>query len=189
MTLSPILKKLLFVRQFGIDEGKINLLGDSEIMLNASALLELQEIDSTKLYSLAKKSSFKNLGSFVEHAQVYDKVRDVFIDNIKKLGDKIGETSEGTIKTLQEIFNVYGLGEMYIQDIDNHNKEALVSIKNSTIAEEWVKKYRKHSLMPTCTLTSGIIAGMFSYIFQKEVDCMEGKCKSMNSSYCVFKVA
>src|SRR3989344_2877071 len=106
--LSPILKKLLFVRQFDIDAGKITLLGDREIMLNASAVLELQEIDETKLYDLAKKSSFKNLIDFVEHAKVYDKVKDNFIVNIAKLGKKIGETDAGTIKTLQEIFNVYG---------------------------------------------------------------------------------
>ena len=71
MVLSPILKKLLFVRQFDIDGGKIKLLGDREIMLNASAILELQSIDESKLYDIAKKSSLKNLVSFVEHAKVF----------------------------------------------------------------------------------------------------------------------
>jgi len=189
MVFSPILKKLLFVRQFDIDQGRINLLGEREIMLNASAVLELQEIDETKLYDLAKKSSFKSLIDFVEHAKVYDKIRDNFIVNIAKLGKKIGETDAGTIRTLQEIFNVYGLGEMSIQEINNSEKEALIAIKSSTVAEEWVKKHKGSSKTPVCTITSGIIAGMFSYIFSKEVDCVEAKCQAKGASFCLFKVA
>ncbi len=158
-------------------------------MLSASALVELQEIDSSKLYDLAKKSSFKNLGSFVQHAQVYGKVRDIFIDSIAKLGRKIGETDQGTIKTLQDIFNVYGLGELRIQEIDNHYKQALIAIKSSTIAEEWAKRHKEKSKTPVCAITAGIIAGMFSYIFEKEVDCVEAKCESQGNSFCSFKVA
>ena len=189
MVLSPMLKKLLFVRQFDIDEGKIKLLGDREIMLHASAILELQDIDESKLYDIAKKSSFKNLVDFVEHAKVYNRIKGIFIGDIANLGKKIGQSDEGTIKVLQDVFNVYGLGEMMIEKIDNKNKEALVIIRESAIAEEWMKKNKKHSKMPVCTLTAGVIAGVFTYIFDKEVDCVETKCKSEGASYCMFKVA
>src|SRR3989344_907314 len=114
MTLSPILKKLMFVRQFDIDQGKIKVLGDREIMLHASALLELQEIDESKVYDVAKKSGKANISGAVAHAKVYGKMKDVFIEEIKQLGKKIGETDEGTIKTLQELFDIYGLGELVI---------------------------------------------------------------------------
>ena len=50
MVLSPIIKKLMFVRQFDIDKGKIELLGGRQIMIHASAVLELQEIDEGKVY-------------------------------------------------------------------------------------------------------------------------------------------
>lgn len=189
MVLSPILKKLLFVRQFDIDNGKIEMLGDREIMLNASAILELQNIDETKLYDLFKKSSFKNLASFVEHAKVYDKMKSVFLGDIAKLGRKIGESDVGVIKTLQDIFNVYGLGEMSIQEITNSSKQALVMIRESTIADQWMKKNKKKSSMATCTITAGAIAGMFSYIFGKQVDCVEAKCQAQGNGYCLFKVA
>ena len=92
MSLSPILKKLLFVRQFDIDKGKITLLGDNEIMLHASALLELQEIDVSKTYEAAKQSSLRQLASVVEHAQVYGRIRDVFVKEIAQLGRKKGQT-------------------------------------------------------------------------------------------------
>lgn len=189
MTLSPLLKKLLFVRQFGIDEGKINLLGEREIMLNASAVLELQDIDESKLYDIAKKSSFKNLIDFVEHAKVYEKMRNVFLSDIAELGKKIGETDEGVISTLQDVFNVYGLGNMSIQNLDNAKREVVVAVKDSTIAQEWVAKHKKKSPNCVCSLTAGIIAGMFSYIFNKQVDCVEAKCKACGDSQCVFKIA
>jgi len=189
MTLSPILKKLLFVRQFSIDEGKIELLGGREIMLNASAILELQNIDESKLYDLGKKSGFKNISVAVEHAKVYKRIKDVFIDEIADLSKKIGQTDEGTLRMLQEIFNVYGLGEMSIEKIDNKEKEAIVVIRESTIAQEWRSKNRKHSKNPVCTLTAGVIAGVFSYLMGKQIDCVETQCLAQGRSYCAFKVA
>ena len=188
MTLSPILKKLMFVRQFDIDQGKIKVLGDREIMLHASALLELQEIDESKVYDVAKKSGKANISGAVAHAKVYGKMKDVFIEEIKQLGKKIGETDEGTIKTLQELFDIYGLGELVIADIDNKNKQAIVEIKDSTIADEYLKRKKGPSKGGICAITAGVIAGMFSYIFGKEVDCVEQKCKASGSWNCTFKV-
>lgn len=189
MVLSPILKKLMFVRQFDIDKGNINLLGQRQVMLDASVLLELQSIDESKLYDLAKKSAFGNLKGIIQHAKVYGKVKDIFVEEVAILGKKIGETDEGTMKTLQEIFDLYGLGEMVIEKIDNDAKQALVTIRNSVIAEEWRKVNKHSSKEKVCTLTSGVIAGVFSFIFDKKVDCAEIKCKAQGESSCMFKVA
>ena len=188
MVLSAILKKLLFVRQFNINDGKITLLGDRQVMLSSSAILELQEIDETKMYDIGKKSSLKNLVKIVDHAKVYSKVKDVFVRKIASLGKKIGESDEGAIKVLQDVFNVYGLGEMHLQKLDNRSKQALVMIDGSTIAEEYRKKNKKKSSRAVCALTAGVIAGIFSYIFDKKVDCVETKCKAKSGSYCLFKV-
>jgi len=188
MALSSILKRLLFVRQFDINEGKINLLGDREIMLDASALLALQEIDKSGLYNIGKKEGISKMKGAVQHANVYKEMKDVFIQEIARLGKKIGESDEGTIKTLQEIFNIYGLGEMTIQEIDNKAKSAVVLIKESTIAEEWAKRNKGRSKIGVCSLTAGVIAGMFSYIFDKEIDCSEERCRAAGNSYCLFRV-
>lgn len=188
MALSGMLKKLLFVRQFDIDKGKITLLGDREIMLHASAILELQEMDETKIYQAAKQSSLKNIAGAVEHAKVYGKMRDVFMDEIAALGNKIGQSDEGVINTLQEIFNIYGLGEINIQELNNNEKKALVVIRDSALVEEYTKKNKSRAKSGVCALTAGVIAGLFSYIFGREVDCIEEKCKAQGNSYCLFKV-
>ncbi len=189
MTLSPLLKKLLFVRQFSIDGGKINLLGEREVMLDASAILELQSIDESKLYDIGKKASFKNLVEVIEHARVYSSMKDLFIAEIANLGKKIGQTDKGTLMTLKDFFNIYGLGELSVDHIDNSKKEALVSIKESTLAQEWMAKNKKKSKSAVCALTAGIIAGMFSYVFDKQMDCVESKCSAQGASKCSFKVA
>ncbi len=78
---------------------------------------------------------------------------------------------------------------MNLQDIDNSKKEALILIKDSTLAEEYMKKKKEKSENAVCALTAGVIAGMFSYIFGKQVDCAEVKCKAKGEGYCLFKVA
>src|SRR3989344_5048540 len=102
--LSQLLQKLLFVRQFSIDNGKIEILGGKYIMLNASALLELQNIDETKIYMVARESSLIGMKNLVEHAKVYNKIKDLFLKSISELGRKIGTTDEGMIKTLQNFY-------------------------------------------------------------------------------------
>lgn len=188
MTLSPILKKLMFVRQFEIDQGKIKVLGDREIMIHASAILELQNMDETKLYDIAKEAGKANISGAVEHAKVYGKMKDVFISEIAELGKKIGETDEGTLKTLQQLFDIYGLGQMAIEDINNKDKTAIIMVKDSSLADEFLEKKKSKSKTAVCTLTSGVIAGMFSYIFGKEVDCVEEKCKAKGEGNCLFNV-
>jgi predicted hydrocarbon binding protein len=186
--LSPFLQKLLFVNQFGIDKGEINMLGDKLIMLHASAILELQDIDESKLYDIAKKSSLKNLVAFVEHAKVYGKIKNVVIKELIELGQKIGQTDAGTIKTLEDLFNINGLGKMNIKSLDNANKEVIISVLDSTIALEWLEKNKKESKNAVCTLTAGVLAGMFSYIFGEDVDCVEVSCKAKGDNTCEFKV-
>ncbi len=178
----------MFVRQFDIDKGQIKLLGGREIMLHASAILELQEIDESKIYEAAKQSGMKNLEGAVEHAKVYGKMKDVFLNEISKLGEKIGNNEEGVISTLQEIFNIYGLGEMTIHEIDNKSNKALIIVRDSALAGEYISSKRTKSKTGVCTLTSGVLAGMFSYIFGKKVDCKEEKCKAQGNAYCLFRI-
>lgn len=187
--LSPFLQKLLFVNQFEVNNGKITLLGDRKIMLDASIILALQETDETKAYDMAKKIGFENISGAVEHAKVYGAIKNAMIKELAILGEKIGETDEGTIKTLENFFNVYGLGLMSIRDINNEQKTALIELKESAIADAWLASHKAKSKTTVCTLTAGVLAGLFSYIFGKDIDCREQKCKAQTEDSCFFKVA
>src|SRR3989344_2669760 len=104
MVMSPLIKKLMFVRQFDIGEGKIEMLGDREIMISASVLLELQEQDQSKLYEAAKTSSFKNIKGVIEHSKVYGGVKEVMSREFAQLGKKIGKGLQNLFVPLLQVF-------------------------------------------------------------------------------------
>lgn len=185
--LSPLLQKLLFVNQFGINNGKIEILGGRYIMLNASDLWRLQEIDETKMYALMKDFSKGNIQSLIEHAKVYKGMKDESLKNIADLSKKVGKGDSGVINTLQSLFELYGLGKMNITNLDNKNKTTSIQISESTIALEELKKGKK-SKETVCTITEGILAGLFSHIFGKDVDCIEKKCLAKGDDSCIFIV-
>jgi len=182
--LSSFLQKLMFVNQFSIAKGKIEILKDNYIMLNARSILVLQEIDQSKVYNAGKKSSEQDIHKLVKHAQVYKNIKNQELKNIATLSKKIGKTDEGTIKTLETIFEIYGLGKLEIINLDNENSKATLRIRNSTIALAQPKK----TSTPSCSLTAGILAGIFSYIFDKDVDCIENKCIAKKDQSCEFLI-
>jgi len=184
--LSPLLQRLLFINQFNINEGKIDILGSRYIMLNAADLFVLQEIDETKMYAFMKGSTKKDLKELIEHAKVYNGLKNQAVKNIVSLSSKIGKTEEGMIKTLQDLFELYGLGKITITNLDNKSKKASIEIKDSTIAQEHLKK--KKASRPVCTITAGILAGIVSYVFDKDVDCIEKKCLAKGDSSCIFVI-
>jgi predicted hydrocarbon binding protein len=155
-------------------------------MLSDDVLLELQEIDDSRLYGLIKDSTLNQLSKFVEHAKVYRQLKDVISMDISSLSKKIGAGSEGIIKTTQDIFDIYGLGKMTIALLDNPKKQAVVRISNSSIAEAYIHKNKKRSSKPVCAITSAVIAGIFSYLFGKKVDAIEEKCKAKGNDFCEF---
>lgn len=186
MALSSLLQRLLFVNQFNIINGKIEILGNRYIMLDASDLLVLQDIDKTKMYNVAKDNSKSGIKNLVEHVSVYKGIKDQSLKNIAELSKKIGKTDDGVIKTLQSLFEIYGLGKLEIINLDNDKKKVLIRVKDSSMANSQLKKSK--SKIPVCTLTSGILAGIFSYIFKKDVDCVEKKCLAKGEEICEFMI-
>jgi predicted hydrocarbon binding protein len=178
----------MFIKQFGIDKGKIELLGQNYVLFDALALFEIQKIDETKLYEVMKNTSFKNISDAVKFAKVYKNVKDTFITNIAKLGAKIGKSDEGVLMTLKDLFNVYGLGNMEMLKLENDKKQALVKMTGSTVATEYKNKYKK-STSSVDLIAAGILAGIFSYVFKKPVDCVEQKCIAKGDEFCEFEIA
>jgi hypothetical protein len=186
--LSALLKKLIFVRQFSIIDGKIEILGNKHIMLGSDAILELQEIDTEKFYQTMKNTTKTQIKDIGEQAKVYKQLKDVFASDISLLSKKIGAGNQGMLNTVQGIFDIYGLGKMEIISLDNTKKQAVVRIRESSIARSYLKKNRKKSPRPVCIITSAVIAGMFSYLFNKKVDATEVKCLAKGSDLCEFSV-
>lgn len=189
MALSAFLQKLLFVNQFSISGGKIEMLGNRYIMLNASDILVLQKIDETIAYNLGKNMAKKQFSSMVEHAKVYQGIKNESLKNIAELSKKIEKSEEGKMKVLEEIFDIYGLGRLQIVDLDNKNCKVSLKIDNSTISQEYLKdKNNVKSKSGVCVLTAGILAGIFTFLFKKKVECLEESCQAKGDGSCIFKI-
>lgn len=189
MVLSSFLQKLLFVNQFSINDGKVNLLGSNYVMLESSDIILLQEIDNSKAYAFGKSIAKKQISNIIEHAKVYNGIKTDSIKSIIELNKKLQGSEDGKIKVLEDLFNLHGLGKLEIVNLDNKNKEAILNIKRSTIAEEYLKnKGKSKGKKCSCVLTAGILAGMFTFLFDKEVECMEEQCLAEAKDVCIFKI-
>lgn len=189
MGLSPFVQKLLFIKKFDISEGVIEILNNKYIMLDASDLLTLQEVDESKMYEKMKenfKAKFQKI--LLEHAKVYQTIKEQELRNIAELSQKLNNSDEGIMNLLQKIFNTYGLGKMEMVNLDNKKTEAVIKINQSTIAQEYLNKYNKKSKEKVCVLTSGILAGTFSFLFEKNIDCFEEKCLAQGHDHCLFRL-
>jgi len=213
MALSSLIQKLLFVNQFNAINGKIKILGKDYVLIDPFTFLLLQNIDKSTIYKIAKTGSKKTIKELVNHAEIYNNIKSQSLKEIALLSQKVGKTDDGTIKTLQKLFEIYGLGKLTITTIDNKNKTALLKIEASTMAKasleedtsklEDSKESRRLRLSifgkpqdaldskskePICTLCAGVLAGIFSYIFKKDSDCIETKCLAQGNNFCEFKI-
>jgi hypothetical protein len=160
---SPFLKKLMFARQFDIDEGRIMVLGEQQIMLPANLLLELQEIDPKRTYEFTKKQT----AMLIEH-----------------YFNKIGGSFIRSDAVVCDIFNNFGLGKMEI--LESTDAITIIKITDSTIAKDYVKKNNEFTDKVVCHVTSGVLAGMFSYLKKKDLNSEEKECHAKRDASCKF---
>jgi len=130
--LSPFLKKLIFVRQFFITDGKIEILGEKQVMLPFSAISQLQN-----------ENTFTIMNTEMRKVMEY-------------YAKKIGADSGGMIKSVQDIYETMGLGKMQILKLDNNKKEIIIRLMSIKEANS--------------VLISGILCGLFSFVFNKDLN-------------------
>jgi hypothetical protein len=129
--LSPFLKKLLFVRQFVIYNGKIEILGENQIMLPRSALLSLQ------------------------NEKTFDIVNKEMKDSMTRYAKKIGASTSGMLKSVQDLYETMGLGKMEVIKLEATKKQAVLRIKDIKCKDS--------------SLIEGVVCGLFSVMFKKEL--------------------
>lgn len=158
--LSSFVKKLMFARQFDMAEGRISVLGVNQVMLPADLLQYLAEHDPKAFYSFVKQSVKKDITAYAK---------------------KIGSDAAGIMNSIGEIFEMFGVGMLHIESIDAKKASASLRVDKSPFAEK--------SSKPHCLLTAGVLAGMFSFGMEKDVDCKEVKCIAAGASYCQFTLS
>ena len=143
--LSGFVKKLLFARQFLIIDGKIEMLGKRQIMLPAEIVAEVQHIDEKRFYTIVKSNVQRSMAEYAK---------------------KIGVSNVGMLKSMEEIFELYGVGKPEIVKLDQSRKEAVIRFHDPNL-----KVIYEGPKGPDGLLVEGALAGMFSFLFEKQVEC------------------
>lgn len=157
--ISPFLKKLLFARQFSMIGGKIDILGKKQIMLPADVFFELGKINEKAAYKCVKQSVQNDLADYAK---------------------KLGSTDEGMLKVTEEMFETFGLGSMEILSLDNKRKKCLIRIHHPPVSGG---SYSKEDSV----LTSAVLAGIFSFLFSKDIDAKSPKvAKGVDYLECII---
>ncbi len=157
--LSPFLKKLLFARQFFAINGKLEILGERNVILEPELFLMLNK----DAYDFGKKS-----------AEVF----------FKKYQKKV-DLKQNNYANLMNLLEILGLGAVKIMKAGEGF--ATISVKDSIIAEQYLKKKGK-SKTSVCDFIAGFLAGTFSFISNSETNAQEKKCLASGSDACIFEV-
>ena len=161
---SGTVKKLFFAREFLMFDGSIRVLGQKRVLFSNDTLLDLENLDPEKVYKIFKQHT-----------------KQEFI----KLKDRINMQGGDAKNLMEELFEIYGLGTMQIVNMDNN--KCIVYIQNSSLGFTYRERNKK-SKKPVCHVIAGILAGMFSYYLNKDMDCQEQECLAQGYDFCTFTV-
>lgn len=160
----PFVKKLLFARQFNIEDGKIDFLGDRELLLPIGFVSDFQDFNENKTYELAKKSSREEM---------------------ERMAAKLGVKGPVLVQNMTKIYEAFGLGKLEIKDFDPKKGRAIINITDSPVATDYLRK-NKPAKRETCNFIAGMLAGTASCIFGKNMEAREVKCIAKGDTVCQF---
>lgn len=93
-------------------------------------------------------------------------------------------SEELSVHFLTEFFSNSGFGSLTVLHFDPEHRRAIVLLNDNGIAASLAGTVQK----PVCHYFRGIVAGIFSAVFNFDVECVEHHCTSLNDSYCEFIV-
>lgn len=92
-------------------------------------------------------------------------------------------SEEETVHFMLEMGGQIGWGKFELDKFDLLNMELTIKVFSSPFAETYGK-----SEWPVCHFIRGVIAGLGSVIFGKEIDSGENACISMGDPFCRFEI-
>jgi hypothetical protein len=103
-------------------------------------------------------------------ARCYSLVKEGIRLSLEDYNKRIGSASDGLVRITEQIVETFGLGRPQIIILDNERKQATVRVLAAPAGS---------------AIVQAVIAGMFSFIFKKDVDCTLVK---QQPSYAEFTV-
>ncbi|MEI7962019.1 MAG: 4-vinyl reductase [archaeon] len=129
-----------------------------------TGLLEITDVEiQKKIYTQVKKSTKdKMLPQFGLYFGTTDKKKET--------------------NFILEYLTYSGWGSVQIIDLEIESKRAIIVVENSPFAAALKGKIQ----LPADVFLRGILAGLFSKIFEEDIDCVEAECAAHTSERCKF---
>jgi predicted hydrocarbon binding protein len=163
---NEILKNLYFDR----DKGGLFFKEVRYLLIRPETLIVLQKLVEEELGEKASQILFKS--GFAGGSLSSKKYRDVF-----KL------SNEDIIHFIIEMGSHIGWGRFELEELDLSLKRLVVRVYHSAFAESY-------GTSPTsvCHFIRGVLSGMASVIFEKEIEAKELSCLAKNDTSCRFEI-
>ncbi|MFA5931360.1 MAG: 4-vinyl reductase [archaeon] len=117
-----------------------------------------------KIYLTTKKSTQENL--------------------MKEFGANFGVEKKKELELIETFFTASGWGHIQSIDVQSEAKRAILVVDSSPFATALKSKTQ----LPADTFLRGVLAGVFSKIFEEDIDCVETECAAISGERCKFIV-
>ena len=101
----------------------------------------------------------------------------------KKYREVFGFSDEEIIRFMVEMGPQIGWGRFELERFDGNKKVLIVKVYHSPFAEGYGP-----SSKPVCHIIRGILGGMGSLVFRKEIGSREVSCLAKGDEYCRFEI-
>lgn len=101
----------------------------------------------------------------------------------KRYREVFGFSDEEIVRFMVEMGSQIGWGKFELETFDGNQKVLVVKVYHSPFAEGYGP-----SSKPVCHMIRGVLGGMASTIFGKEMESKEVSCLAKGDEYCRFKI-
>jgi len=101
----------------------------------------------------------------------------------KKYRDVFGLSNEEIIRFMMEMGPQIGWGRFELERFDGNHRILMVRVYHSPFAEGYGP-----SSKPVCHMIRGVLGGMASSVFGKEIESKEISCLAKGDGYCRFEI-
>ena len=116
------------------------------------------------------------------HKKMYLAIKEDTKSNFIKRFSELGITQEKELDFVRAFFIASGWGMIQIIDHDKESKRAIIVLDNSPFAAALNGK----TDVPVDTFIKGVLAGLFSQIYDADIDCVESECFALGAKNCKF---
>ncbi|MBI4147688.1 hypothetical protein HY490_00180 [Candidatus Woesearchaeota archaeon] len=112
----------------------------------------------------------------VDEQKTYSIIKQDINQTMEAFAKRIGSSPTGMFKNIEEIFECFGLGKPEIIVLDQTRKAAVIRFHDNPVQQV------------SAAVLPGALAGMFSFLFGKPVDCTFKKCPVKGGATCEFHI-